>query len=233
MIIEINEIQYKVKTEWEDITLNLAQQLTSIEKPKKLLAVYNAKEQETFDAAVKDLKRSDCIDYYKEVIVLLSDVPKDVMESTDKGITDFYFQYVEKLIVDMHNMYPFSYKHRDIKSFKFKGQTYMIPVEETLLNDTKPLANETTQAFIEGMELRTAIQNKVMAAEGIAGITAVFARPKGVDFDEKGAIKRAQLFNELTMDNHWEVFFCLMLLLKRSAEITSTFLEDQAKAPSN
>lgn len=229
IVININKKQYRVKTEWEDITLKQAQQLNELQKPKQLLNVYNATTQEQFDKALKALKRSDNITYFKQAIELLGGVPMEILEATNTGIEDFYFKHLEKLVVGMHNMYPHSYEFRKIKSFDFKGKTYQMPSEETILNDTKPLAKEKTAAFIEGMELMSAIQNKVMKEQGLAGLTAVFARPDGDEFTEAGAIERAGLFTDLTMDNHWEVFFCLMDLLKRCVEISNTYLEEAAK----
>jgi len=233
MIILVNKIKYLVRTEWSEITLAMAMEVNAIEKPKTLTAVYDSKTQEQFDVAVKQVKAADNIEYFKKVIAVLTDAPPIILEYAEHKLTDFYFKHIEKIVVGLYNMYPHSYELRCIKHFKFKGKKYYMPVEETVLNDSKPFANETAATFIEGMGLRSAIQTKVMSEQGLAGLTAVFARRRGEPFTEKVAIQRAEEFKQLTMDNHWEVFFCLILSCKRLQGTTSIYLEAAEKVELN
>jgi hypothetical protein len=45
--------------------------------------------------------------------------------------------------------------------------------------------------------------------------TAIYLRPEGEKYDEQKIAARAKLFEELTMDVYWEVFFCTHQLLTR------------------
>jgi hypothetical protein len=233
MVIEIEKKQYKVKTEWSEITLELAEKVNEIPKPKSLLAVYNAKTKEDFEIASKKLNRKKNIAFFRKVIAVLGNAPIELLERTDNGIVDFYFGYLEKIVLDLHNMYPFSYDFQKLEYFKFKGIKFYMPRTAQIINDEKPLSDESVGAFVEAMNARSYLA-KTNDLAGINAITSIFARPKDVAYTEIGSIERASMFLKLPMAYHWEVFFCLMISLSESQKIINTFSQEaKAKVPLN
>ena len=192
-------------------------------------ALYDAKTEEAYGLAFQNQNFDKNRQYAREVIACLSKIPIELLNETTNGIDEFYSDYLKKIVIGMYDLLPNSYEPKGIKSFKFKKETFYLPTEETLLNDVTPMANESVETFIEGMELRTAMQDKIIRDEGLTGLAAVFARKKDTVYNEAETIKQAQEFEDLTMDNIWEVFFCLRDLFKRSEQIMNMFSQGVVK----
>ncbi len=212
MKININNKRYEVKTEWHDITLKLAKKLTEIEIPDELKLLYGSKTEKEYKANLQPAMEADNIEFCRKVINTVSDIPMGILANTNEGVYYFYYRYLEKFIVDLYRMFPSSYEPKGGEGFIFNGKVYKYPTEEVMLNDTKPFAYETAETFIESMDLRMAMQDKVIRTEGLSGLVAIYAREEGETYSEQRVIQKVKEFENLTMDIAWEVFFCLRTL---------------------
>jgi len=231
--IKIDNKLFSVKNLWSEITIADAKKIEDVNIPETLLRLYDAMTEAEVKAAVKASKESPDpegeLNFFREVIVALSDTDPKILNQTTEGFEHIYFGYLEKFVIDLHQVFPSSYKADGINSFIHRDVKYFLPKAEELINDVKPFAQETVEGFLEGLELKSAMQNKVIRSEGLAGLAAVFAREKGVDYDEKETIARVKAFEDLPMSYVWEVFFCLHTLFNGSvASIHQYFRKEKA-----
>jgi len=211
--INLNGKTYGFK-EWEDLTLNQAKAIIDIPIPEKL-----KKHLETGN--LLDSTPNEELDvfprYYIEVILALSDIPREEFEIVKYGffrhvqyITDFFYKYCLEYLLALSNA-PKEDTLTSIISFDFKGEEYIIPSDKKIAEMIIPLADEKAITFVESTQLMSSMfETKTIGIENMALIIAILCRKDREEYNEQTALKRAEDFKELTMDIVWGIFFYII-----------------------
>ncbi len=219
--LEIHSAKYRLKDQWKEITLAEAIEIYKIAKklPSYWISLYEEKLKEEPDQkriqdlankiTIEDLEKNLPI-IYGEMIMVLSDIPADVLKKVHSGDRRaLYEQYLSHLVLGL--LFWPAYKSQGISSFKHKGTTYYLPTASKLHGYEKPGADLTALEFTEVADLQIAAAHLEEGRFAHASkIIAILCRPKGEAYDETTCGNRAEGFMSLTMDKVWEVFFSLL-----------------------
>ena len=88
---QISGKKYKVVSEWSEITLADAIEVSRIVMPDKLKEIYENPTEEFLSTCTDELFISFS-EFYKEVLAILTDIPKDVAENIDDLSLYKFFQ---------------------------------------------------------------------------------------------------------------------------------------------
>ena len=241
MKVTILNKPYNLKTEWQEITLEDSVNLLAVELPQSLKKCYDAllsKDKKAYQKECEKLTANESIKehpaFFGEVISLLSDIPKDIIDTVGwESRTEWYHNFFEKIYLDCYFGEPSSYKAESLKSFTHKDVEYFFPESLKIFNKEIPMHKESAVSFAEEAD----IMASVLALDGIgiggmAQVSAVMCREKGEDYDEDKAISRAENFKDLPMNIVWEVFFYIIKQCNISANLALTSLRqlNEAKA---
>ena len=215
--IKINKKSYDIKTEWHEMTWSEAVRVMDLPVPKNV-------QERMKDGPVEfaDWLIMDNILYARDVLQILSDAPKEVMEYANPGdCLDIFMRYHLKFVTDMMSAFPVSYQPKFIEWVDFKGVRYFMPDSLMIDTDLVPMHKEKSINFIEAANMYAEYGKlKEKGLKHLNYFTAVYLREEGEGYDEQRIKQRADLFKELTMDIYWEVFFCIHLLFSRRVSDT-------------
>lgn len=208
----VTELEVNAIISWDQITLKKAIELSKIEIPKELFDVYTAENDNIRNKLIDSLS-DDCLfkafpDYYGKVLSCLYNIPEETMKYVHRDLRKTYY---EALCMDWILGVRFGdYRFvNNIKSFEFKGVKYFLPETEIILNGIElPFRWLTTLEFTEAADIE--INSNMLRSgnyEYAANVISILCKPKGEKYNEKISMERAELFQELTMDIVWEVFF--------------------------
>lgn len=229
-LIDINNISYRLKENWHEITINEAIEVMKVinKMPERLREYYElilkkqTKQVKTKIAKWnKDITLEERVKtfptFYGKMLYKLSNVPQEVIDRVDwQSRTNIYNFKIgdgiscESVVIGLLS-FPFDYKIQNIKSFKFKGETLLLPVTRSILKQDRPMADEPAITFTESADLEI-FSDKLAGGvyEHATNIMSILCRPKGEEYDEERSLKRAGEMGKLTMDIFWEVFFCII-----------------------
>jgi hypothetical protein len=225
LIHQIGKKEYRIKTDWTEMTWSDADKALDVEIPSDVREKMKGEIVEYNDWLISD----GVFDYGRKILGALSDIPDSKRVSPQDCL--FYFMYYHmKLIADMLSAVPVTYRPRGIKTVPFKGRVYNMPESLMIGEDEIPMAGETSDNFVEASNILR--QYGLLKDRGIKHLnyfTAVYLREQGEGYDEARIAERAELFKGLTMDIYWEVFFCIQRLSARRINDTHVSLMAQAK----
>lgn len=216
--------------EWERITLPRFVSLCKVEVPEKLVTLWKAEhESEDWKLAIEAINDTDISDsfheYYKDVIKCLTDITPAIIEFIgQEQVNKIYYELLHPIALSTILNTPFQkvngtlevYTPSNAKSFDVEGSTFYYPDSVNIAGADIPLGNEPIISFIEAADIAKAW--KIMAEKGfqnIALLAGIYCRKKGEAYDQTKAIERAKMFENLTMDIYWRVFFCTQKRMKK------------------
>jgi hypothetical protein len=160
-------------------------------------------EKEVSDEFIKELPM-----FYLGCIKALSDIPESITKYFSHEIIFKFWAYIRDKVNIIYLSQP---DFKPVNSFTFKGKTYYMPEELTKNGIKYPFGNETLMTFVESADLLLAGKNlKEGKFENINLILGILAREKGEVYDEKRALEKAEMFNDLSLEVAWSVFFYLL-----------------------
>lgn len=231
----IGEFIFNLKSEWEDISLSDFVAICKIKMPQKLLAMYmNAEDKEKWEAVFNEVTYEDneknFPEYFGKLLAILSDIPQPIIDliQADQR-TELFNQYLFPFAYSSVTDYPVIlnegkselYQPKEMKTVKYKGQTYYFPETLNINGLDSPLANEEIISFTEASSIMTT-WNKLSehGAEYAAMIPAIYLRKKNEKYSEKLVMERKKLFEGLSMDVVWSLFFYIIGRAVRSMSDT-------------
>lgn len=249
--------EYRAPADWSEITLRKFIAISSIEVPKRLASLYEAsaalndpdpqkkeRNEARYESAVGALTEWDLVRrfpvYYGRVMSALADIPESfVRRIHHEPRTAFFDQYARYIILSTFYSVPVTidpdegvkpYEAPPIESFELSGQKFFLPKSLRVVGEDIPLGRETAITFAEAADLDVALSRmRNGAAKNIPLFCAVYCRPEGEVYDEEGLLKRAELFEDLTMDTAWTVFFCIAALYEKYKISTRGYLTGVAR----
>lgn len=194
----------KVKSELENITLNLPSEVEHVGFPE----------------------------FQGGCIKILSDISEESLNKMNalERLT-IYRSFIEVPMMGLLNNPDFEPK--GIESFVHNGVTYYLPKDADGYGVNVPMgADTTTIEFAESATLMMNSSNmKYNKMDNIALVIAILARPqkngKREAYDQAKAIQRANEFINLPMEIVWEVFFCFTELLHTSKTLGQIYMKAQ------
>jgi hypothetical protein len=200
--------QFQVKTEWSEVTWKDACDILAVPLPIKV------ENEITFEQWIT---AENIHEYAREIVFILGYIPKRLIEQVNPAdMLDLFLRYHLKFVVDLLSINPQSYFPKFTDKITFKGVEYRMPKSLMIDNTITPMHEMDAVTFVEAANVLKAIGK--LKEEGIKHMhyfTAIYLRPEGEKYDEQKIAARAKLFEELTMDVYWEVFFCTHQLLTR------------------
>jgi len=250
--LTIEDRDYKCPQDWSEIPLRKFIEICELDVPKKLADLYEASvalsdpdpeksklAEERYDLINGEITEYDLIRrfpvYYGKIIKILSDVPSSVVDRIHhEPRSAFFNQYARYIILSSFFSSPViydkesgikAYEPPKIKSFKIGGKEYFLPKSLNLLGEEIPLAKEKAVTFAEAADIETAWTDlQKEGARQIPVFCAVYCRESDSVYDEEKLLERANLFQDLTMDKVWAVFFCISELSGRYTIYIRDFL---------
>lgn len=235
-VVKIQDKEYRCICDWSEMTLSQAQKVYEIPMPEKLkdfyLKIIKGDKDLKFDFTIEEYEK-DLPLYYGKVICALSDIPESIMEYVDKLQREELYRYTSKNNISMLLIVlsllgePLNFVPTNLKSFKWNGETLMFPESKIALGIEKPFANETAKTFCESADLLINCEKlKQGKYQSMANIIAILCRPAGEKYNEETSLKRALMFDNLTMDIVWQVFFYLIPSYNSLQKILETYLKE-------
>ena len=230
--ITINNEQYKVyePNRWDEMTIDKAIELASIEIPLNLLAIYNAAtlSEEDRKAAINEIEFThndhvkDFPAYYGRCMEVMTDIPVYyIARILGEERTALYKEYIEWFVIRLINSELI--ENNGVKDFKHKKITYYLPKSEEVLGTLVPAYETTAIEFTEASNILAAFNDLQEGdIEAIKTIIAIYCRPKGEKYNELTSINRAVEFGQLPMLVANEVFFCIVQFTAKYATDTLT-----------
>lgn len=203
MNLKINNKVYKLNVSWHTVTLRMAINISNIEiSEDKMIILLNDDGTNTFD--------DEIIDYIKDVIVILSDIPKDVLinVSTTQIIT--IWDLISQIIKSLYLVKFDSYSYLGAKSITFNDKVYHMPESLPISNVEEILAHKEPSiniVEISNLALRLS-EMKNKGIETMKYICAILLKENINEvYDEEVIVKKAKLFEDLPMNIVFECFF--------------------------
>jgi len=220
LITEIEGKEYNIKTEWSEITIRDTKELIKNAPPQEYIDLITG-EKEVSDEFIKELPM-----FYLGCIKALSDIPESITKYFSHEIIFKFWAYIRDKVNIIYLSQP---DFKPVNSFTFKGKTYYMPEELTKNGIKYPFGNETLMTFVESADLLLAGKNlKEGKFENINLILGILAREKGEVYDEKRALEKAEMFNDLSLEVAWSVFFYLLQLWTSFVEDTPSYFQEAA-----
>ena len=230
MKITIGSNSYEIK---ENLTLKDAIELMELPMPESLTKLYNSillnDKQKTYNDLQKKLTPDQIYKehpkFYGEALMLVSDIPKEVMDFIDPlSRIEFFTDYLEADFLDIYFGIPNNYKSQYISEFTFKDVEYLMPKSLKVLDKYIPAYNETALSFTEAADIMATVHNlEDQGIKAMSSVIAIYCRKENEEYNEKLVIERSELFKDLPLQIVWEVFFCMIKLLDTSAKQLITY----------
>tara|TARA_R110000782_G_scaffold62223_2_gene127991 strand:+ start:963 stop:1667 length:705 start_codon:yes stop_codon:yes gene_type:complete len=198
----VGEIECKIPSKWDEITLKEYSKIYSIIKNNEFIEP-NEDQQLTKDFDLKELNASRNLHNIKVNRKVFSEftgideatinlVDGNEMSETLTLMTNFLNQDVEEMAVE-----------DGVKnSFKYKDKQYFFPIAE--------MKNSTFGDFIEAAQLDMLAEKHESGKFGvIAEQMAILCREQNELYDEQLVMKKTKMFENLTMEKVWGFIFFL------------------------
>ena len=237
-ILSIQDNQYKIATDWHEVTIDQATQVLALKLPEPLKEIYthlSKGNQDKFTEAEKKItyrqKNKTLPKFYGEVLEIISDIPKKILKKVladDRAIV--YSKYGFKVVFGL--WFNPGYKSKGVRSFEFNKVKYYLPDPKKGLKGDITGGWMRTVEFTESADLLSYAEEVDNKAEAFPVLVAILCRPlvNGIreTYDEQKALERADEFKNLTMDKVWEVYFFLMKFSEKLKRDTKSYLQAES-----
>lgn len=249
--VKISNVEYNIKDEWDEITLEEFVHLQQIcdKAPKKLKdimhLVLEGKTDEISSVELSDREKVKTFPkFYGDLLVELSDIPKKVVNTIDSVSREtFFYTYLSKVAIScMHHPVDIPEVPRDSFDFVSSDKNlslemkelingkYILPKSKEVLGEDRPLGYISTMQFTESSDLdlyMRGLDKKDYTM--ISNIVSILCVKEGEEYDEDISLARAKHFKHLTMDIVWDVFFYLSEVLDQYENASRQSFEAQLK----
>lgn len=255
--VKYGEITFNLLDRWSEISLDKFIELADVDIPEKLIQLYTlsakiaqASKQELsllssqWDELNKAITYEDNIkifpEYYGKVISLMSDASDEVIDTIEPEAREELYESVLKGFVlsilfvnpvDVVNGKIKPYNPPSVSNFELDGEVYHFPESINIFGKEVRFANEQILSFAEACDID--IANNGLKNEGIKKMgmfMAVYCRKKGEKYKENITLQRKDLFNKVSMDIVWALFFCIDRYTRTYMECSlSSLLQAKAK----
>lgn len=208
IIISINNIDYRIKQDWSEITVSKARELAEVCKsiPNELSEIY--KQQSKGKEADKDqielhnkaLNRKELLAFQISVLECLSDIPKEIINKTNKeDVSDIFNNFLNHFVFGVLH-FPVTSK-LDIKQFTICGETYYAPDSKELMGTERHFFEEDAAVFCDASDVDSSCRKAGNKYEMAELIIAIVFRENKDKYNEKTAMYRAEKYKDIiTMD---------------------------------
>lgn len=224
MKFSINEKEYTLKSSWYDLTIQDAINVVSHELDE---------ERHNFLLENDELEYDDhTTEYQKNVIVELSNCPKEILDKLDKTYISVLFINVKTIVLYLYK-YNFE-KHEmvGVEEINFKGTIYRIPESLRVNGEDILMFKEPSKNVLEVSNLMKLIEE--MSEKGVKllpYVVAIYLRELDTQdlYDDEIVNKRAEVFHQLPLWIAYEVFFFTYVSMCNSAIALKIFLEREKR----
>ena len=240
---KLNNIEFSFVDRWSEMTLNQFIEIANLEIPPKLLAMEIAnmkvvgastpkeieKAELELTKAEKDITEEDIIrnfpTYYGNLLKILTDNKQAVEMISWSDRTSIYDLHLKQFALSLLMENPVQqlnkklvpYNPKEITGFKIGKEKFLLPDTVQLFNDKVLMGNEKIISFSESVDMDLALQGLMSGnVNKLPFFMAVYCRKKGETYSQQKVIARQKLFNGLTMDIVWAVFFYIGKLTRKS-----------------
>lgn len=190
--LKIGNKKVKLFTDWGEITIARAIELSKVERPK------------SFDPDIDIVWGREWSRFADACFRILIDTEIDGRLNPIM-VESYYRGFVHELVCDLVRLWPQKYRIRGIEYFKHNGVKYHVPASLQIDDAVIPAYQESAETWVEASDLLRGISE--VGFELLPALIATYCRPEGKGFDEAGQLARAEAFKDLPMDIGWEVFF--------------------------
>lgn len=210
--------EYNFVYMWEDLTLAKAQKVSHLKAdvPDKYIEAQRSRIKGKEITAIKilsELSKEDqktVLLIYRRAIELLSDIPKKlILLFSEEQIRDIFDKYVYHIVMGIW-VFPYSQTSAYVKYVSHRGKKYYLPESKIIFDKVVPMADVSIYEFTESADLQISASKEIgREFDYMANIISILARPKGEKYDEQKSLKRAEIFQDISMDKAWTIFFML------------------------
>lgn len=237
--LTIEGVEYFGPSGWEDITLDQFIRVSEAGIPSRLrdllvaatdlndLDPKAAKEAEKkYNEIAEAVTERDLVKnfpvYYGELMAILTDIPKDVIDRIDGELrAEFFDKHLRYIVLSLFYTMPIirvgegmeAFVPDPRESFELEGTKFYLPTTLKMYGNEVFMARESIVSFSEASEIELAyreLQDK--GVERMPMFMAIYCRPIKEEYDEEKVLSREPKMRTVTMDNVWAVFFCIVEL---------------------
>lgn len=248
--VEGKEIQYHAPQDWGEVTLGKFIELCNIEIPEKLRALWVASSIENEEESKEEYEKADKVvginetqkvfpEYYGKVLRCLTDIPQDVIDIIHGPTREQFFNnHLRHYIYSSFARYPVHivegklamYDPEYRESFKLNEVDYFLPKNLKVYGEEIPMGREKAITFAEASDIEVALREMAEGASNrLPMFVAIYCREKDKAYDEQDVLRRAEVFNDLPMEEVWRVFFCIYKLLAKSQSYIQKYSKEAEK----
>ena len=188
MKIKIKDKHYKVRHNWNDVTIKDMADIAKIDVEDVII-----------DQVLNQEYSDEAYIYMKEVISVLSKCGTSELDNFTRIEIEIMFEFVHHIINSMYNLDEISYKPQGLQRIRHKGIWYDIPEPLRFEQDVILAYKEPAKNMTEASNLLTAITDlKIKGFDGMPYLCAIWLKPvEGELYDDKKVIERAKVMQDL------------------------------------
>lgn len=207
IILGINKKDYKILESFSELTVKKARELVllSNKAPKELLDIYKQQskgeelDEKTKEAFIESLDKvqPDLDKFFVNVLELLSDIPKDVIEGIAlQDLRACYNIYLYKFVFGVL-YYPLD-KGYLLESFTIMGEEYHLPLNREVMGFDRPFCDETAGVFCDASDAdNNSRQSEFGKYQFAELITSIMYRKKGAKYSEEESLEASELYKDI------------------------------------
>ena len=216
--------QYKVPSEWKEMTVQNGIDFYAICKkriPKLLSEKYdiqlNSRDsdydldfEEWNNKVTEQFTNVEVPEFINYVLHYMGNVPMEVLYNTSlESKYNIYINYLESFVIDML-YFGATLKPNGITHLTINKEKYYLPTSKRLGEIIIPMFDLTAEQFAESADLMAFMAKNGDGFKFAPYILTLLCLRKGEDYSEDLVNERVEMFKTVSMQDCFEVFFCLM-----------------------
>jgi hypothetical protein len=219
MKIKVQRKWYDIKNTWQQVTIADAQRLAAIEPPKEYLDFL----QGNTDEMLPDAQRAT-LEWVGKILPILSGMTEEELNYLTPADRGLLLNSLLPIISGVYLQLPYDVQPLGVSPvISLGGDLYHLPTVRKVYNRDIYFTTLPFNTFSEIMEIQQASEDLIRNASLLCALVLrKFDDTPQISEDEK--LKRAELFQQLSMYDFWQVFFSFFEELKQSLKYTELCL---------
>lgn len=218
MKIKVKRKWFNIKNTWQQLTIAEAQRLAAIEPPKDYLDFLQGNTDELQPAVQRAT-----VEWVGKILPILSDMTDEELNYITPADRGLLLNSLLPIISGVYLQLPYDVQPLGVSPvISLGGDLYHLPTVRKVYNKDIYFTTLPFKTFSEIMEIQQASEDLIRNASLLCALVLrKFDDPMMLSEDEK--LKRAELFQQLSMYDFWQVFFSFSEVVVQSLKYTELY----------
>ena len=219
MKVKVKRKWFNIKNNWQQLTIAEAQRMAAVEPPKDYLDFL----QGNIDELPPDAQRAT-LEWVGKILPILSDMTDEELNYITPADRGLLLNSLLPIISGVYLQLPYDVQPLGVSpGISIGGDLYDMPTVRKVYDREIYFTTLPFKTFSEIMEIQQASEDLIRnAALLCALVLRKFDDTSQISEDEK--LKRAELFQQLSMYDFWQVFFSFSEVVIQSLKYTELCL---------